>query len=249
MLVDWFTIVAQAINFLILVWLMNRYLYGPILHAIDEREKKIAAELADADAKRAEAKKELDEFEHKNEEYDQQRTALLNKLTDEAATERSRLLDDATKAADILSAKRRDALETEQQDLSEEIRRRMHREVFALTRKTLSDLASVELEKQMCDAFTDRMRSLNGEVKAEFAVSSDNGKQSIRVRSAFDLPTEQRSQIQKTLNETMSADVPIQYDVEPNLISGIELTVNGKKLAWSVNDYLKGAAHGASTSS
>ena len=53
--IDWFTVVAQAINFLILVWLLKRFLYKPILHAIDEREKGIAAQLAQAEAKKAEA--------------------------------------------------------------------------------------------------------------------------------------------------------------------------------------------------
>ncbi|EGF28243.1 F0F1 ATP synthase subunit delta [Rhodopirellula baltica] len=248
MLVDWFTVAAQAINFLILVWLMKRYLYRPILHAIDEREKKIAAELADADAKRAEAKQERDEFKHKNDEFDQQRAALLSKATEEAATVRTRLLDDATKAADELATKRRDALETEQKDLSDEISRRTHLEVFALTRKTLGDLASVDLEKRMCDVFTDHLRSLNGEVRQELFAATENGKQSTRVRSAFELPTEQRSQIQSALNEMMSADVPIQFDAEPDLISGIELTVNGKKMAWSVKGSLEGAEAGVTNS-
>ena len=49
MLIDWFTVGAQALNFLILVWLMKRFLYKPILRAIDEREKRIASELADAE--------------------------------------------------------------------------------------------------------------------------------------------------------------------------------------------------------
>ncbi len=57
MLIDWFTVGAQALNFVILVWLMRRFLYKPILHAIDAREKKIAAELADAAAKKAEARR------------------------------------------------------------------------------------------------------------------------------------------------------------------------------------------------
>ena len=95
MLIDWFTVGAQALNFLILVWLMKRFLYKPILNAIDAREKRIAAELADADAKKAEAQKERDEFQHKNEEFDQQRAALLSKATDEAKAERQRLLDEA----------------------------------------------------------------------------------------------------------------------------------------------------------
>ena len=111
MLIDWFTVGAQALNFLILVWLLKRFLYKPILDAIDAREKRIAAELADADAKKAEAQKERDEFQHKNEEFDQQRAALLSKATDEAKAERQRLLDEARKAADALSAKRQEALQ------------------------------------------------------------------------------------------------------------------------------------------
>ena len=110
MLINWFTVVAQAINFLILVWLLKRFLYKPILHAIDEREKGIATQLAQAEAKEAEAQKERDDFQHKNEAFDQERAALLKKATDEAKAERQRLLDEARKDADALRAKRQDAL-------------------------------------------------------------------------------------------------------------------------------------------
>jgi F-type H+-transporting ATPase subunit b len=79
MLIDWFTVGAQIVNFLILVWLLKHFLYKPILDAIDAREKRIAAELADADAKKAEAEKERTDFEDKNRAFDQQRTALLGK--------------------------------------------------------------------------------------------------------------------------------------------------------------------------
>src|ERR1700691_1252318 len=103
MLIDWFTIVAQALNFLILVWLMKRFLYKPILDAIDAREKRIANELANADAKKAEAQKEHEQFQHKNEEFDKQRAALLSKAADDAKAERPRLLDEARKAADAFS--------------------------------------------------------------------------------------------------------------------------------------------------
>jgi F-type H+-transporting ATPase subunit b len=124
MLVDWFTVVAQALNFLILVWLMKRFLYKPILHAIDQREQRIAAELADADAKKAEAQKERDEFQHKNEEFDKQRAALLSQATDDAKAERQRLLDEARKAAAALSSKRGETLRKEERDLHQAISRR-----------------------------------------------------------------------------------------------------------------------------
>src|SRR5271154_4298373 len=132
MLIDWFTVGAQALNFLILVWLLKHFLYKPILNAIDAREKRIARELADADAKKAEAQKEHDEFQHKNEEFDQQRAALLAKAADEAKAERQRLLDEARKDADALSAKRREALKNDALNLNQAIRARTQQEVFAI---------------------------------------------------------------------------------------------------------------------
>ena len=62
MLIDWFTVGAQALNFIILVWLLKRFLYKPILNAVDAREKRIAAELADADAKRRKRKRNAMSF-------------------------------------------------------------------------------------------------------------------------------------------------------------------------------------------
>ena len=189
MLIDWFTVGAQALNFLILVWLMKRFLYKPILDAIDAREKRIAAELADADAKKAEAQKERDEFQHKNEEFDQQRAALLSKATDEAKAERQRLLDEARQAADALSAKRQEALtKRRRRPESGASRRRTQQEVFAIARKALTDLAATSLEERMGEVFTRRLREMDGEAKAGLAealkTASGPGDRAQRVRPA-----------------------------------------------------------------
>ncbi|WP_404309519.1 F0F1 ATP synthase subunit delta [Neorhodopirellula lusitana] len=245
MLIDWFTVTAQAVNFLILVWLLKRFLYKPILDAIDARESRIAAELADADAKRVEASREREEFQQKNQTFDDQRQSMLTQATDEAAAERKRLLDEARKDADALNAKRRDELEAEQESLKDDISRRTQQEVFSLTRKTLQDLAAVSLEERMCDVFTQRLRRLDGVVKQDLVTSLQTAMHSPRVRSAFELPFEQRTQIQRALNEMMSADTQIQYETVPELVSGIELLVDGKKIAWSVNEYLDSVEMGA----
>lgn len=238
MLIDWFTVGAQALNFLILVWLMKRFLYKPILHAIDAREKRIATELADADKKKAEAQKESDEFQHKNDEFGRQRAALLIKAMDEAKAERQRLLDEARQAAETLSTKRQDALKREQQNLNVEITRRTSEEVFAIARKTLTDLATTSLEERMGEVFTRRVREMGGQVKAGLAEALKTASAPALVRSAFDLPAEQRAAIQNALNETFSAEIHIRFETAPDLISGIELTTNGQKVAWSIADYL-----------
>jgi len=64
------------------------------------------------------------------------------------------------------------------------------------------------------------------------------------VRSAFDLPEEQRAAIQNSLNKTFSAEISIRFETAPDLISGIELTANGQKVAWSIADYLASLENG-----
>jgi len=81
------------------------------------------------------AQKERDEFQHKNEEFDQQRAALLSKATEEAKAERQRLLDEARKAADALSAKRQETLRNDAHNLNQAISRRTQQEVFAIGAK------------------------------------------------------------------------------------------------------------------
>jgi F-type H+-transporting ATPase subunit b len=238
MLIDWFTVGAQALNFLILVWLLRRFLYKPILRAIDAREKLIAAELADAGAKKAEAQKDRDEFQHKNEEFDQQRAALLNKATDEAKAERQRLLDEARKAADALSAQRQESLRNDAHNLNQAISLRTQQEVFAIARKALADLAATSLEERMGEVFTRRLREMDGKVKASLGEALKAAPDPALVRSAFDLPPQQRATIQNSLNETFSAQVRVRFETAPDLISGIELTANGQKVGWSIADYL-----------
>ena len=238
MLIDWFTVGAQTLNFLILVWLMKRFLYKPILHAIDEREKRIAAELANADKKKAEAQKERDEFKHKNEALDRQRAALLSKATKEAQTEGRRLLDEAREAADALSAKRIEKLKKDSRNLNQAIGRRTQQEVFAIARKALTDLATTSLEERLGDVFTRRLREMDGQAKAGLAEALKAASDPARVRSAFDLPAEQRTAIKNALDETFSAEIHVRFETAPELISGIELSTNGQKVAWSIADYL-----------
>lgn len=238
MLIDWFTVVAQAVNFLILVWLLKRFLYRPILNAIDAREKRIAAELADADAKKAAARIERDEFQRKNEEFDQQRALLLNKATEEATAERQRLFDAARKDSDSLRTKQQDALRNEYQNLHAEIARRTQAEVFAIARKTLSELASAGLEAQMVDVFVQRMHELDAAEKNRMIALFQSSPLPVLVRSAFELLPKQRTLIESAVKEMLPAEPQVRFEIAPDLVSGIELIMQGQKIAWSVADYL-----------
>ncbi len=90
----------------------------------------------------------------------------------------------------------------------------------------------------MSEVFARRLRELDGEAKEGLAEALKTASDPALVRSAFDLPAEQRAAIQNALNETFSAEIHVRFETAPDLISGIELTANGQKVAWSIADYL-----------
>ncbi len=238
MLIDWFTVGAQALNFIVLIWLMKRFLYKPIVNSIEAREKLIAQELADAALKKAEAKKSLDEFQEKNEELEKQRATILTNATEAAKVEGGKLLDEARQASDLLRAKRMESLRNEASDLSQSIESKVQQEVFEIARKTLKDLSNTSLEERMCEVFAKRLREVNGATKETLGMALMKGSEQSVIRSAFELPVNQKTILQNALNEIFSADVPLRYETDPKLVCGIELIASGQKVAWSIDNYL-----------
>lgn len=238
MLLDWFTIIAQLVNFLILVWLLKRFLYQPILNAIDAREKRIATELAEADAKKTEAQQERNEFQRKNEELNRQRDTMLNQAREEANAERMRILESTRQEADYLAARRQEALRGEQQHLSEALSRRTREEVFAIAGKALADLADATLEERMTGVFLQRLHGLGETELAELKSAFKSSDKPLLVRSAYPLPPAQSSAIEAAVRKILGKECEFQFETAPNLIGGIELSMSGYKVAWSIAAYL-----------
>lgn len=239
MLIDWFTVGAQVLNFIILAWLLKRFLYKPILDAIDVREKKIAAQLADAQAKQAQAQQEREKFQARIDDLDQQSAALLKKATEDANAERERILEAARQAADTLSAMRQDSLRNDAARLGEFVSRKTREEVFAISRKALKDLAGVSLEQRMSEVFIQKLGALTGEARENLASALQTTDKPTLLRSAFDLLPAQQDAIRTAVNETFCADVPLRFETDPDLVSGIELATEGQRLSWSIDEYLR----------
>jgi F-type H+-transporting ATPase subunit b len=237
MLIDWFTVAAQAINFLILVWLLKRYLYKPVLAAIDEREKRIAKLLQDAEMKKAEALKEQADFAHKNEEFENQRSALLMDATNAAKTERDKLFQAARKDSDDLRVKLEKAVEAGMDNLNQKLGTLAQDQVFSVTRKTLADLADVSLEERMTDLFLRKVHDMPDQDRNAFK-SSEGASKPALIRSAFELGPAQRTALEQGVRPLLPDGTNIEFETKPDLISGIELTSNGQKIAWTISGYL-----------
>lgn len=238
MLIDWFTVGAQVLNFLVLVWLLKRFLYKPILDALDAREQRIAAQIADAEATRVEAGKERSAFERRNAVFDAQRAELLAEAKAAAKAELERRLDEAREDSEAQRSRWQQAVRNERERLGQALSLRTRKEVFAITRKVLSDLAATSLEERLVDVFIRRLREMDGEARAALSNAVETSADPARVRSAFELSAAQREAIETALHEGFATAIPVRFETVPDLVSGVELATNGQKLAWSIADYL-----------
>jgi len=110
---DWFTVVAQIVNFLILVALLKRFLYGPIVRAMDRRETAIATRMEAADKRIDEAEQERMRYEKLARELAEAKDELRLKARKEAEQLRETLLKEAREEVDMSRAKWHEALRSE----------------------------------------------------------------------------------------------------------------------------------------
>lgn len=228
MQIDWFTVAAQALNFLVLMWLLKRFLYKPILDAIAAREKHIADQLTMASDIEAKAQKEQEIFKQKNETFEKEKMKRMSEVKAEAHTIRAQLLKDVTDEAETLRAQKKETLQNELNDLNADILKQTKEQVFVTASKVLSDLADTTLEERMLTIFITRLQALNDKDKA--ALSSENAV----ITSAFALSPAQQNVLKAEIKTNT-----IKFKVSPQLVSGIELSMGGQKLAWSISDYLE----------
>ncbi|EOR96665.1 ATP synthase B chain [Arcticibacter svalbardensis MN12-7] len=238
MQINWFTVIAQIINFLILVWLMKKYLYKPILQAVDEREKKIASKLTDANSKEAEAKSEQAEFKKKNDDFDRHKKKMMDALTGDVETERQKLMDTTKADAAVLKLKLEEASKELQESLNKQLMQKTQDEVLSITQKVLSELASTNLEEQTVHVFIRNIKAITEKDKKQFIDAFDSGSAPLSIKSAFDLPSKEQQSIKTAIEDLIGPDVKYIFETDPKIIGGIELITKGYKLSWSFAAYI-----------
>lgn len=238
MSIDWFTVAAQIVNFLVLVWLLKKYLYKPVLDAVRKREEKIAGELADAAAAAAAAAGKKKEYEEKSLTLEQGASDFLDKAKVEAGVEKERLLAEARTAVETQRAGWMEALLQEQEHGRRELVDKTQSAVFEVVRKCLQDLADIALQDRMTAAFLRRIDGLDGKQKDALALAMKTSP-IVAVKSAFALPGESQAAVVKMITAIRGTGAQdITFAVEPDLLCGIGLYLSGYKLEWTIGGYL-----------
>ena len=231
MLIDWVTVVAQIVNFLILVYLLKRFLYGPIVRAMNEREERIREEIESAERARADAEDRAAALDREREELEGRREELLDKAREEVRRWREEALQKAKGEVERARRTWMEGFSMEQEQTRAKIRKALTDQVLAVSRKVLSDLADGSLERSAVDKF---LRGLEESKQ----VQAENRGEEVLVELGFDSP-EQLEEIRTRLAGIFDAKVRVRAEINPDLGFGIMILAGDRKWDWSLARYLE----------
>lgn len=240
MLIDWFTVAAQIINFLILVGLLKYFFYDRIINAMDEREKNISSRFEEADQKKNEAENEANAFREKQAKIEKEQDEILENAKKEADEERSKLVKKARQEVDELEKKWRSQLKKEKDNFVRDFKMLASEKVIAIARKAIKDLANVEIEEHAGSVFLERIKEMQKKDLAYMQKSIKAEDQPVLISSGFEMPSQMREKITRAVHQHIAEKVDVEYRTSPELLLGLELRTKGQKMSWHLAAYLDG---------
>ena len=238
MLIDWFTVAAQIVNFLILIALLKYFLYDRIVRAMDEREKKVSSRLEDAGKKKQEAEEKAKSNLEKEQEIEEQREEMLLQAKQDAEERRKELTQQARKEVEVLRSRWVESVQKERESFVSELRKMAADQVYSVVRKVLKDMADSSLEQSVIEVFLKKIRNMEKQEQKETARVVKKGDGRMLIRSAFEISISSQRKITQILHEHIDDSMEINYETAPSMILGIELKTRGYKIAWNIQEYI-----------
>lgn len=236
---DWTTFTLEIINFLILVWILKRFLYRPILDVIAKR--RIGIEKTLADARRIET--EASELKQQNErhlaEWEQEKEAAQSRLLEELAAQREHRMAALETSIAEERERRRVLDERRQRDFQRNLEEQGIAQGAAFSAKLLSRMATPELEARLYVLLLEDLRSLRAEDRAALVSAAATPNLQIRVQSTFVFDPGKRAELARVLAEVVGKTLPVEYLENPELVTGFLVSIGPWILHANLRDELK----------
>lgn len=234
MTIDWFTFAAQILNFLVLIWLMKKFLYGPIVNAMEEREIRIAARLTAAAAAERSAATREDQYRSKLNELAETRQELLAQASREVDEWRKDHIQQAKTEIEVDRERWQQSLAREKIALLQEIQLNVTNHATDLSRHIMKDMADESLQGLMVKRFLKLVRKSDPRT---LQIHS-GGNQPTVIETSHELSESEQRSIREVIVGLDSSVQNLEFKINPQLICGIELWSPGCKLGWTVRDSL-----------
>lgn len=236
MQIDWFTFAAQIINFLILLALLKRFLYGPILKAIDDRDAEIASRYEKVEEQRKAADSARFDFEARTQELAHAKHQLLAEAAVECDQWKSDHLAEARIETEEARAGWFATIDRERAQLKDNLLLQYRQHGLRLAEGILTCLSDRNAQNFLIDAFVRRI--LEAESKASVDQPAEESNKETTVRTAFELSPTQQVKLKDTLVQRGYLAEDIQFRVDDSLICGVEIRTRDHEVSWNFRESL-----------
>lgn len=234
--IDLFTFCVQIVNFLVLVFILNRILIKPLMTSVENRRKNIIKQNEDIALKQNELSSEIKLYENKISDFENFKVEEKRKFDLELQEQRNLKTIEIQKEFEDEKEKFLDKFMSEKNSLVDSITESVCLNLSNLLEKIFIDLADEDLENKIVKKFIFKLKNINS---SELEKIKNLGKDTkIIINSNFDLSVDNKDAIINFLKE-QNIDNDLLFSQEKGIILGVKMTVGNIIINSNVQDIIE----------
>lgn len=237
---NWSTFILEIINFLVLVWILKRFLYRPVLDVIARRREAIEQQSSESQQLRQEAETLKNQYQNRLADWEQERRQARETLTREMDQEQARQMEALQASLGREREKMQAAEECRQAEKTREIEHQALQQGAEFATRLLAMASGPELEKRLVDRVIGELAELSPQQSARLQAQWGEHPEQIALQSAYPLAAEQQQALEKQLAATVGKAIPVDYSRQPELLAGLQITIGAWVLQANIRDELRG---------
>jgi len=235
--IDWLTVSAQIVNFLVLVLLLRWVLYRPLARALKARQEAVAQRLTEAEAARVRAEAAAEEHRAAIHALEQARHDRLQRAEEEADARRSALIDAARDEVSAQRATWQAQLNDEKSAFLDRLRHRAGESFVIMARTILSEMADQDLIDRMARTFANRLSGLSPEDRDRMRQAADRGT-APEILSSLPLSGTARNTVAAAVGDLLGKPVTPVFAEDDDLSCGLVLKLGAQNVGWTIAEHL-----------
>jgi F-type H+-transporting ATPase subunit b len=236
---DWTTFILEIINFLVLVWILQRFLYRPVMNVVAQRRSTISQSLQEAQATQQQATELKTQYENRLMDWQKEREAARKQLGDEIEAERQKLM--AQLQSELTEQRRKEQVLAARRDenLLREARQQAQLLSEQFAAKLLSRVAGPAVEGRLLEMLLEDLASLPEEQRKSLAAAQRDNQAPPQVISAFPLNDAQRQNLSAALQKTLETAIGCEFHEDPAVVAGISIHIGAHYLQANLKEELR----------
>ena len=235
---DWTTFILELINFLVLLWILNRFLYRPVINVIAQRKAAIKKTLSDAETIRSDAQALQVQYENRLTEWERERDKARTQLREEVGVERTRLLEDLRAE---LAREREKAAAVEQRrmkDFMQQTEAAAIAQAGTFASRLLFRLSGPELEQRIIDKVLQDLPRVSESQMQVIRSAPSETRLAMKITTAYPLDKAQRENLRQACRTLTGREVTCEFLEDRDLIAGVRVSYGSWVLRANVQDEL-----------